>query len=161
MLTPYLHNIQSIVKTKLFQTISVCLRNIEGISSNMLLLPSTIKVLVLSIMEINMCLRHWFISCLIRNWISLGILTIWCIGKKYTSFRVNNTWNTLAETRVTLFRCSSYLLICRLILLSLLGCILALGLVLICYNTSRKVVASCYYLTTKLSCTRQSITEFS
>ena len=152
-----MHNIQSIVKTKLFQTISVCLRNIEGISSNMLLLPSTIKVLVLSIMEINMCLRHWFISCLIRNWISLGILTIWCIGKKYTSFRVNNTWNTLAETRVTLFRCSCYLLICRLVFLSLLGCILTLGLVLVCYNTSCDVVASRCCLACAKSCACQTL----
>ena len=123
----------------------------------MLLLPSTIKVLVLSIMEINMCLRHWFISCLIRNWISLGILTIWCISKKYTSFRVNNTWNTLAETRVTLFRCSSYLLICCLVFLSLLGCILTLGLVLVCYNTCCEVVAGRCCLACTKSCACQTL----
>ena len=127
----------------------------------MLLGPSTIKVVVLSIMEINMCLRHWFISRLIRNWISLSILTIWRIGKKYTSFRVNNTWNTSrTETRVTLFRCSSYLLICCLVFLSLLGCILTLSLVLVCYNTSCDVVASRCCLAAELGSARQSVTEF-
>ena len=65
----------------------------------------------------------------------------------------------LSKTRITCFWRSSYSFVCFLVFFSLLGCVLALGLVLICYHTSSEVVTSSCCLAAELGCTRKCITE--
>ena len=109
--------------------------------------------------EVNGGSRHWFVSCLIRNWIVSSILTYWCSCYIWPVTIIDIIWNTppYTESRITCFRRSCYLLVCRLVFLSLLGRILALGLVLIRYNTSRDVVASRCCLASAKSCACQTL----